>query len=397
MAGSMRIAMIGQKGFPARSGGVEKHVEELSRRLAGQGHEVLVFCRSWYAEMSDVPNGVKQIFTPTFNRKHFDAISHTFFSILKAARMKADVFHIHGVGPALLAWLPKLLRPSASVVVTFHCIDRRHEKWNAFARAMLSLGERAACRIPDRTITVSKTLTTYCRTAFGIEPRYIPNGVSIPASTQAASDKIARFGLMPESYFLMVSRLVRHKGAHTLIAAWKKARAARPELFLGRRLAIVGGGAFTDDYVRELQALVAGDASITLTGEQSGEALHQLFANAYALVHPSTSEGLPLVVLEAMSYGKCVLASDIPEHVELVAQHGMMFHTDDVDDLAEHLIMLAEAPDETRHVGEGAVRFVSDNYNWDEIALHTEMMYRQLKNRHSEPMLASYITQRKIL
>ncbi len=389
----MKIAMIGQKGYPARSGGVEKHVEELSRRLAKQGHEILVFCRSWYTDPVGRTEGITRVFVPSLRTKHFDAITHTFLSILKAARLKADIFHLHGVGPALLAWLPKILRPSAKVVVTFHCIDRKHEKWNGLARAALHLGELAACRLPDRTITVSQTLTEYCRLSFGIEPHYIPNGVSRPETF--GDDELCRFGLKPNAYFLMVARLVRHKGAHTLIAAWKTAREMRPDLFAEKRLAIVGGGAFTDEYVQELRTMSEGDASIVLTGEQSGAALWQLFGNAEAVVHPSVSEGLPLSVLEAMSYGKCVLASDIPEHLELLSQHGVTFHADDADDLAEHLVMLAEAPEQTRHVGGMAAIYVQENYDWDEIALHTEMLYKQLVHLRGEPVIAPYAAQRK--
>lgn len=375
----MRIAMIGQKGCPARSGGVERHVEELSKRLVQNGHEVFVFCRSWYASQ-EVPAGlenVQRVFVPAVRSKHWEAISHTFLSILKAAALKADVFHIHGVGPALLSWLPKLLRPSAKVVVTFHCIDRYHQKWNRFARLMLHAGEWAACRFPDRTVTVSKTLAAYCRESYGTETRHIPNGVS-PAGVSRQPSLLERFALEPEGYFLMVSRLIPHKGQHTLIRGWKIARSLSPSLFAGKKLAIVGGAAFTDGYAAELKALAAGDPSIVLTGEQTGEALHELYANAYAAVHPSTTEGLPLAVLEAMSYGKCTLTSDIPEHLEINGQHGLHFRTDDPEDLAEHLVMMAESPHLVAHVGKEGEQHVRRNYDWDEITLQTDMLYRQV-------------------
>ncbi len=390
----MKIAMIGQKGYPAASGGVEKHVQELSRRLAKQGHEVLVFCRSWYAKrMVQQPDGITQVFAPCLRTKHLDAITHVFCSIVKAARLKADIFHLHGVGPALLAWLPKLLRPSAKVVVTFHCVDRRHEKWNALARLMLHLGERAACRLPDRTIAVSKTLAEYCRVAYGTDVRYIPNGVTAPALV--TNKNLARFDLAPNRYFLVVSRLVRHKGIHTLIAAWKIARERRPDLFADKKLAVVGGGAFTDAYVNELRAMSDGDDSIVMTGEQTGDVLAELFGHAYAFVHPSVSEGLPLTVLEAMSFGRCVLASDIPEHLEIVAEHGLTFRADDADDLATQLVVLAEAPEQVKHVGAEAATFVLNNYHWNEIAEQTDRLYKQLFHARTDA-LPTFSMQRKI-
>jgi len=369
----MKIAMIGQKGIPARAGGIERHVEELSKELVLRGHEVLVYCRSWYVWPIRDVDGVRCIKTPTIASKHLDAITHTLTSIFAAARENVDVFHIHGVGPALLSWLPKLLRPKTKVIVTFHCIDRHHQKWNWFARFMLSLGEKIACFAPDATIAVSKTLEAYCRMSYGVNTKYIPNGTNIPMEATDTSLLIP-FRLEPNNYLMMCSRLVKHKGAHVLIDAWKQVQAARPE-FNHMKLAIVGGSAFTDEYVKELQAKAKDDARIVLTGTQTGETLHALFANAYAVVHPSESEGLPIAVLEAMSYGKCVLSSDIPENLELTKDHGISFHVGNTDDLAQKIIMMLEAPTHVAQVGSEARVHVAKQYDWKNIAETTEYLY----------------------
>ena len=388
--------MIGQKGFPAVSGGIEKHVQELSEQLISKNHEVTVFCRGWYSDQIKTDSQVKRVFVPTLHTKHFDAIIHTFLSIVVAAWNKTDIFHIHGVGPALLAWLPKLLRPSAKVVVTFHCIDREQKKWGSFARFMLWLGERAACVFPDKTITVSKNLTEYVKKNYQTDATYIPNGINIPESKNKI-ELLKQFDLEPEKYFLMVSRLVEHKGQKTLIEAWKTARALRPEIFASLKLVIVGGGSFTDSYVKELHQLACGDSDIVLTGEQTGETLHELFTNAYAAIHPSLSEGLPIAVLEAMSYSKCVLASDIPEHLEVIGDHGLSFTKNDSADLAKNLIMMIETPDLTRFVGQSAAKFVQANYSWDEIVIQTDVLYRKLVNENYENPVLSWLTRRKPL
>lgn len=373
----MKIAMIGQKGIPARSGGIERHVEELSAELAARGHEVLVFCRSWYVWPIRDYRGVHCVKTAGIATKHLDAITHTFTSILSAVHNKVDVFHFHGVGPALLSWLPKLLRPSAKVVVTFHCIDRHHQKWGVVARLMLNLGERLACIIPDATISVSKTLETYIRLSYGVDAKYIPNGTQIPM-TDADPKLLEPFGLVPQNYFIMCARLVRHKGAHVLIEAWKELKRREPTLTSGKKLAIVGGSAFTDDYVRELHNLAKDEPSIVLTGNQIGETLHALFAGAYAAVHPSESEGLPIAVLEAMSYGKCVLSSDIPENLELTKEHGLTFKTGSVKDLSQKMQMLLESPELVKAVGSEARTYIAKHYDWKDIAETTEYLYELL-------------------
>ncbi|MBI2472943.1 glycosyltransferase family 4 protein [Candidatus Uhrbacteria bacterium] len=373
----MKIAMIGQKGIPARSGGIERHVEELSVELVTRGHEVLVFCRSWYTWPIRDYKGVRCIKTGSIATKHLDTITHTFLSILKAVQEKVDVFHFHGVGPSLLAWIPKLLRPSAKIVVTFHCIDRHHKKWGFIARSMLKIGERIACRIPHATIAVSKTLETYCRLSYGTTAKYIPNGTQILLE-DADPGLLKPFDLSPGNYLMMCSRLVRHKGAHTLINAWKQLKQTNPNLVKNKKLAIVGGGAFTESYVKELHKLSKDDPSIILTGNQSGDTLHSLFAHSYAIVHPSESEGLPIAILEAMSYGKCVLSSDIPENKELTQDHGLTFRTNDERDLKEKLAMILENPTLVKAVGQEARLHVAKQYDWKDIAETTEYLYELL-------------------
>ncbi len=377
--------MIGQKGIPARAGGIERHVEELSAELVERGHEVLVYCRSWYVWPIRDHRGVQCIGTKSIKSKHLDAISHTFTSILDAMKRNVDVIHIHGVGPALLSWIPKLSRKKIKVVVTFHCIDRHHQKWNWFARTMLYLGEKAAVIFPDATISVSKTLQAYCRMSYSADTKYIPNGTQVPMDP-SDENLLSEFGLEPNKYLMMCSRLVRHKGAHVLIDAWKRARIENPEILKDFKLAIVGGSAFTDDYVKELKELAATDDSVVMTGTQTGEALHALFSNTYANVHPSESEGLPIAVLEGMGYGKCVLSSDIPENLELTKDHGMTFKRGDVADLAKQIAILLEHPELVQEVGRQARLHIAKHYDWKEIAETTEYLYELIQLE--EPLLS---------
>ncbi|MBI4281024.1 glycosyltransferase family 4 protein [Candidatus Uhrbacteria bacterium] len=376
----MKIAMLGQKGIPAAFGGIERHVEELATRLAASGHEVFVYCRKWYAENREqrTENGVegrlKQKFIPSIKSKHLDAITHTLFSTLHAmVVLKPDIYHYHGVGPALLAWLPRLLRPRGRVIVTFHCLDRKHQKWGLLARLSLRIGEWAACRFAHATITVSRTLQQYCAEVYETKTHYIPNGISVHGADQ--NSLITRFNLQSGEYLAMVSRLVRHKGAHHLIRAWQRLGQEAPELRGNLKLALVGDSAFTDDYVAELKTLANHDPSIVFTGFQSGAMLEALFANALLMVHPSESEGLPIAVLEAMSYGKVVLASDIPENREVMAEHGFNFPTGNVVALKDKMMELLACRAALPKIGARAREFVIKNYHWDTIAREVRQLY----------------------
>ncbi|MFZ2681942.1 MAG: glycosyltransferase family 4 protein [Patescibacteria group bacterium] len=373
----MKIIMIGQKGMPSKFGGVETHVSEISTRLVRAGHTVIAYARNWYTPKGTTKfNGVQIVRLPSLHTKVADAISHTFLAAVHALIfVRPDVYHFHGVGPSLLAWMPRVFAPKATVITTFHSVDRYHAKWGKFAQFVLKLGERAALTFAHTTIAVSKTITDYSLAEYGLQSVYIPNGIT---PQRVATDPIllAPFGLEPYGYVVMVSRLVAHKGAHTLIAAWKLAKSQTPELFRSLKLAIVGGSAFTDKYVSDLKAQAAQDSSVVLTGYQAGETLEALFAGARFAVHPSVNEGLPIAVLEEMSYGKAVIAADIPENREIVDDYGVIFKAGDVEDLAAKITELVKDPMQAAGLGHVARTFVEESFNWDDIATDILDVYR---------------------
>lgn len=365
----MKIAMIGQKGIPALQGGVEKHVQELALRLVEDNHEVVAYTRPWYTlKRLDNHKGVKLVSLPSIKAKHFDAITHTGLAIFHAAwKEKADIIHIHAVGPALLTWLARVLRPQAKVVVTFHCLDRQHQKWGILARLMLWLGEWSAMKFAHEVIAVSRTLQQYSYEVYKRSVRYIPNGVS-HVQQQPASVIKEQFGLDKDTYIVMVARLVRHKGVHHLIKAYN-------QLDTDKKLVIVGGSAFTDDYVQEIQDMAANNQDIIFTGFQSGRVLEELFSNAYCYVLPSESEGLPIALLEAAAYGLPLIASDIPANVEIVQHCGISFRNTDVDSLKHSLRTVLDDPEYAVELGKQARKHVHKYYQWDDIAKQTIQLY----------------------
>jgi len=371
----MRIAMIGQKGIPGVYGGIERHVEELSLEMARLGHEVLVYARKWYTpENLKNYNGVKIIHTPTLRTKNLDAITSTFFATIHAVFQNPDVIHYHGVGPSLLSWIPRLLSPRTKVVCTIHCLDRYHQKWGFFARFMLRLGERAGCAFANQTISVSKTIQSYCLNEYHRLTNFIPNGVpKAPAVRNPAI--LDQWDIRPGKYLLMVSRLVRHKGAHYLIEAWQFARQQNPELLGDQKLVIVGDGSFTDDCVKQLREMARGDGSIVFTGWQSGQNLSELYADCGLFVHPSENEGLPITVLQAMSYGRPVLVSDIPEHKEVVLDSKFWFANANIVSLAGKIIELMQNKNLLEETGKSNRELAGARYDWRDIAMKTAQIY----------------------
>jgi len=325
--------------------------------------------------------GVRIVSLPSLVTKHADAMSHTLLATLHACRARYDVYHFHGVGPALLSFLPRLLRPRSRVVVTFHCVDQHHAKWGRIARWVLALGERAACMFPHETISVGETLAAYCEKNYGRTTACIPNGVCAPPPQDVGVDHelLRPLGLTPRRYLLVVTRLVRHKGVHTIITAFRNLQRERPEL-RPLTLAIVGAPAFTDAYLDELTILAAGDPNIRFLGQRTGAVLDALYTHCLAFVHASASEGLPIVLLEAAAAGAVPVVSDIPEHLEVLHRvGGFHFRVGDTWDCMNTLDVVIRNSSALPRIG-GTIRTaVLRRYDWDAAVARIHACYRSLQ------------------
>ena len=338
----MTIVMIGQKGLPARSGGIERHVELLASGLALRGQRVVVFGRRWYVGDAQAPAGVEQIFTSGIKTKHLDAITHSFTALLAAMPLRPDVVHLHGTGIALLTPVARLLFPRAKVVVTFHCLDRRLAKWGWLAKAAFRVGEWLACHCAHQTLTVSQSLARYCLENYGCQVTYVPQLFEAPQCLAAPAPRA--FGLEPDKYLLFVGRLIPDKCAHVLVQAYKQASQIKPELFKNLPLVIVGGSAHSDRYVEDLTRQAGQVPGVVMLGEQSGNALRGLQAHALVHVFPTASEGLSLAILEAAVSAKPIIASDLPENREATGGLAWEVAANDPAALAEKLIEVAALP-----------------------------------------------------
>ncbi|MEV4629709.1 glycosyltransferase family 4 protein [Micromonospora sp. NPDC049523] len=369
----LRIAMIGQKGMPATYGGIERHVEELASRLADYGHEVTVYCRESYGSMPlDRYRGVRLRQVRTVASKHLDAIVHAATSTMAAMRERPDIVHYHGLGPGLVAPLPRWLS-RARVVLTVHGLDNQRDKWGAGARAVLGSAHWMSGYVPHRRVAVSRGLAAHYETRFGRPTSYIPNGVNA-ARPLPARQIGARFGLTPGGYLILVGRLVPEKAADLLIRAFRRSDTRM-------RLAIVGGSSFTDDFVAKLRREAEGDERIVFTGFAYGDLLAELYANAAGFVQPSRLEGLPLTLLEAAAYGLPVVASDIAPHVEVLesdAPGRRLFRDGDEDDLLRALAPLLADPAAERAGAEALRDRVTGMYSWDTAARELEQLYLEL-------------------
>jgi glycosyltransferase involved in cell wall biosynthesis len=358
----MHVVMMGCRGIPATYGGVEKAVEELSVRLAKRGHKVTVLCRSHYTHRMTSYRDVNVVRLPTIQQKHLEMIVHTLLSALYLTVKSCDLVHVHSVDPAVVAPFVRLFHP---VVATSHGQAYRRDKWGRAFRALSRMAERLFVTAPTECTAVSKTLRDYYAEKYGRTAHYIPNGVALQEPT--GPEPLRQFGLDKNSYILFVGRLLATKGPGLLIDAYKK---VKPDA----KLVIVGGSSHTDDYEKLLRR--EGNDDILFLGYQYGENLKALYSNCRLFVFPSFIEGLPLVLLEALSFRRPVLFSDIPENVEIAEGLGIPFQSGSVDDLAEKLEHALLDEDSFEAPRRAAWERLRDEYDWDRVVDQYLEVYR---------------------
>lgn len=370
----LRIAMFGHKRIPSREGGVEIVVEELCTRLVRDGHTVVCYNRAGHhvsgaeydAKIKNQYKGIKLKTVPTIEKKGLAAVSSSFFAALCCALGRYDVVHIHAGGPAFFAWLPKLF--GKKVVVTIHGIDWQREKWkNGFGSKFIRQGERNAVKYADEIIVLSKGVQDYFQETYGRKTHFIPNGVNRPA-IKNAEIITEKYGLTKDSYFLFLGRLVPEKGIRYLVEAFKQIKT-------DKKLVIAGGSSDTDEFACKLKELSKSDSRIIFTGFVQGEILDELYSNAYVYTLPSDLEGMPLSLLEAMSYGNCCLVSDIPECTEVVENKAVIFKKSNVSELVRKLQENCDNSRKVRELKKVASNFILNKYNWDDVVKKTEIIY----------------------
>jgi glycosyltransferase involved in cell wall biosynthesis len=364
----MKIFVTGTRGIPDIPGGVEKHCQELYPRIAQKGHDVFLCRRSCYVS-GDINEyeGVSLLTCYAPRKKSFEAIIHTFVSLFKAIPYQPDVVHIHAIGPSLLVPVARLM--GFKVVMTHHGPDYDRQKWGKLAKLVLRLGEKAGGCCANEVIVISSVIRKIIAEKCGRESNLIYNGVPVPQKS-SHTDFLTQIGAEPQKYVLAVARFVPEKGLHDLIEAFKS-------IDSDDKLVIAGDADHETEYSRNLREAAKTDPRIILTGYITGEPLHQLYSHAGLFVLPSYHEGLPIVLLEAMSYGLSVLVSDIPANLEVGLSKDRYFRCGNVSDLKgkmESLLKIRITEEERQTIRNQ----IKEKYNWEKIAEQTLKVYEKL-------------------
>lgn len=373
---SLSLAFIGQKLIPSRSGGVEVVVEELATRMVQLGYEVTCYNRSGHhisgkefdTQKCKNYKGVtlKSVFT--IEKKGLAAMTSSLCASICAAIGHYDIVHFHAEGPCAMMWIPKLF--GKKCIATVHGLDWNREKWkHGFASKYIKFGEKTAVKYADEIIVLSKSVQDYFMTTYRRETNFIPNGVNRPQYHTPEKIKSV-YGLECSDYILFLARLVPEKGLRYLIKAFSKVRT-------DKKLVIAGGSSDSADFITECRELAKDDTRILFTGFVQGQVLEELYSNAYLYVLPSDLEGMPLSLLEALSYGNCCLVSDIPECTDVAPGKVITFQKSNIEDLREKLQYLCDNKDIVQRYQEDSADYICQKYSWDTAVQKTLELYQK--------------------
>ena len=365
----MKIVVTGTRGIPNIMGGVETHCEELFPRIVLYGHEVTVIRRDSYVHDSlSEWKGVNLIDIEAPKKKSFEAIVHTFRAINKAKKLGADVLHIHAIGPALLAPYAKLL--GMKVVFTHHGPDYDRDKWGFAAKTMLKLGESMGCRYADHVIVISDVIKNLIAKRCGRtrNVHLIYNGVPKPEICHEP-EYFKELGIEEGKYILGMCRFVPEKHLHDLVEGYARLK-VQHRISDDVKLVLAGDTDFEDDYSLHLKKM-ARENGVVLTGFIRGTRLHSLLTNALCYSLPSSHEGLPIALLEAMSYRLPVITSSIPANLEVGLDASCYHEVGDVDALASKIEAIVNLPLQR-------IDYDMGKYDWNHIAEQVNNVYREL-------------------
>jgi len=361
---SVRVAFIGGRGVVSKYSGIESYYEQAGRELARLGHEVTVYCRSYFTPPipTGTHNGMRVRRLPTIRSKHLETVVHTLLSTVHAMTSDYDVIHYHCLGPALFSFLPRLV--GKKTVVTVQGLDWQRGKWGRIASRVLRWGEAAALSSPDATMVVSRTLQRHYRQQYKRETIYVPNGATL--APRRLPRQLIEWDLIPDNYVLFLGRFSPEKNCHLLINAFEN-------LHTGMKLVLAGGSSHSDSYAEGLRRHESD--RIRFLPWVSGSALEELLSHAALFVLPSEIEGLSLALLDAMAAGVCALTSDIPENNEVVEGAGFTFHRGDQADLGRMLDLLIHNPELRRQSAARGHERIQGQYLWPAIARSIEKAY----------------------
>ncbi len=365
----MRIAILGIRGIPANYGGFETFAEEIAPRLVQKGHDVTVYGRKNSIKYDDVYyKGVRLVLLPTISHKYLDTVVHSFLCVMHALKERYDAILVCNSANAYCSFIPRLV--GTSVAINVDGLEWQRSKWNKLGRWFYLISEWLATFTANEIVTDAIGIQKYYLKKFKKKSTFISYGS--PVEKVGTKEVLEKYNLKPNGYVLYVSRLEPENNAHRVVEAFEKTKTDKP-------CVIVGDAPYNSEYIQNLKKTT--DQRIIFTGYVFGQGYRELQSNAYFYVQATEVGGTHPALLEGMGYGNCVLANDVPEHREVLADTGLFFSSSNNGDLTEKMQYLLDHPDVVKEFGKKAVSRIKKRYSWDRVTEDYEKLFLRLEQK----------------
>ena len=365
----MKIAIIGTRGIPANYGGFETFAEECAAGLVDRGHTVTVYGRSHYVSRTlKTHRGAQLVVLPTLKWKYTDTVIHTFLSILHALGRRYDLILICNAANSIYAWIPRIC--GIPVVVNVDGIERLRQKWNLLGKAYYRLCEYLSTLFPNAIVSDAQVIKKYYQDRYGAASVYIPYGTAI--ARPEGTEFLEKLGVIPERYFLYVSRLEPENNAHRVVEAFERVKSSK-------RLIVVGDAPYAEEYIQRVRA--SRDPRILFPGAIYGEGYRQLQAYAFCYIHATEVGGAHPALIEAMGQGSLIIANDTPENAEVLGNAGLLYPKNQVESLAHYLQEVEDDPDKYAGFRAAALERARSVYSWDAVINRYAQLFLNLAGR----------------
>ncbi len=319
------ILVIGARGIPGAEGGAEKHAEMTFPQFAQRECSVTLLGVKPYIRDKEY-KGIKLVGIPTLRVANTDKVVYHILALLYATFTRPKLVHLQGLNAAFLLIFYKLV--GLKVVLRYGSTDHLHAKWGFIGRMSFRLCDMQV-RFADRVITVSDTYKRQLEERYNLRRvDVVPNGVDTPTVCDEARRYFSSLGLEKNKYVLAVGRLTVDKDYDTLIRAVEKLRDTGIKL-------VVAGGASEATYAERLFGL--NSDRIHFLGRVDRRMLAALYENCAVFVNSSHHEGLSNAILEAISFRRPVVVSNIAANKEMALPECCYFATGDAGALAENI------------------------------------------------------------
>jgi glycosyltransferase involved in cell wall biosynthesis len=366
----LRIAILGDRGIPARYGGYSTLIEEISVQLtADHDFEVVVYCRSqYYPDRAPSFKGVRLVYIPVLRNKYLESVLHTAMSTIHSLFLRLDAVLV--IDPANAINLPLLRLFGRPAALHTDGLGFKRKKWGPIARAYYKFSERLSAWFADELVADALAMRDHYLRNYGTDSTFLPLGCE--SGGYAPPGCLAKFGLTPGEYYLVVTRIEPDNNTDLIIREYRKLATTRP-------LVIVGGARFPSDFSRQIEA-EADDKVRVVGGVYDAEVLNALYRHAFAYLHGHEVGGTNPALLRAMAAGTCCAALDTVFSREVMGEGGCFFGFE-AGSMAQLLQVLEAEPERARATGVAMHDRAWQEYRWDAVTAGYAALFRAMSER----------------